>query len=210
MGEQPTKDLVVLVADQDMHEAMGELLQRTESLGIRPIKYSIEKHLRRDPGCRTEAATYLRTYTRNYRNALVMFDREGCGSDLSRNQIQSRVERDLAANGWGDRCKAIVIDPELEAWVWNGSNRVSEILGCGSSYRDLKAWLREKDIWPSGSNKPSDPKKAMRAALRKAQRRVSARIFGELASSSTLHRCNDSAFSELRDTLERWFPAGNE
>ena len=30
MGEQPTKDLVVLVADQDMHEAMGELLQRTE------------------------------------------------------------------------------------------------------------------------------------------------------------------------------------
>ncbi len=116
MQDQQRKDLYVLVTDQDMLETTKGLLGRTASLGIRTIEYAIAKHLNRDSGCRTNASQYLRSYISNYDYALVMFDREGCGNDDSREEIQSEVETDLAANGWRDRSKVIVIDPELETW----------------------------------------------------------------------------------------------
>ena len=205
-GQQP-RDLYVLVADQDMLQTIEGLLNRGPSLGIRPLKYAIAKHLQRDPGCRTNASQYLRGHITNYDYALVVFDRNGCGDPAPREEIQHAVERDLAANGWRDRSKAVVIDPELETWVWNGSNLVPKVLGWAVGYEGLKAWLVTQGLWPSSSAKPPDPKAAMRAALRKAQQSVSARLFGQLAESTTLRRCQDSAFNELRDTLQHWFPA---
>ena len=207
MKQQGQKDLYVLVADLDMLQTMEKLLNRNAKLGIRPIKYAVAKHLHRDSGCRTNASQYLRGHIRDYQYALVMFDRDGCGDCASREEIQHEVERDLANNGWGDRSKAIVIDPELEIWVWTGSNYVPRILGWEGGYEELKAWLAAEKLWPSDCAKPTDPKKAMRAALRKGRRSVSAKLFGQLAKSTTLRYCQDSAFKELRDTLQHWFPA---
>lgn len=206
MRGQSRKDLYVLVADQDMVETMAGLLNRTKSLRIRRIRHTISKHLNRDSGCRTDATRYLRSFISTCRYALIIFDRHGCGSDGSCNEIQSDVERDLAANGWRDRSKAIVIDPELENWVWNGSNQVPRVLGCGSSYEDLRTWLHAKGLWPSNCDKPPNPKKSMRAALRHGKRKFSAKLFGDLAKSTTLATCNDRAFNELGDTLRLWFP----
>ena len=56
----------------------------------------------------------------NFEYALVVLDRVGCGAAAPRKEIQHAVEHDLSANGWRDRSKAIVIDPELETWIWNG------------------------------------------------------------------------------------------
>ena len=207
MDEQGPRDLYVLVADLDMLQTMEGLLSRAPSFGIRPIHYTVGRHLRRDPGCRTEASQYLRGYISDYKYALVVLDRNGCGAFASREEIQHAVESDLSANGWRNRSKAIVIDPELETWVWNGSNSVPKVLGWAGGYEGLRAWLATQDLWPSGSNKPPDPKEAMRAALRKVRRSVSARLFGQLAESTTLRHCQDSAFSELKDTLQHWFPA---
>ena len=206
MAGPAPKDLYVLVADQDMLQTMEALLNRGTSLGIRPIKYAIGKHIHRDPGCRTGASQYLRSRINEYRCALVMFDRLGCGDSATREEIQHNVEFDLGRNGWRDRSKVIVIDPELETWVWNGSNHVPRILGWPGGYQELKAWLGTKDLWPSGSAKPSDPKKAMRATLRKCKKNVSARLFSQLARSSTFRYCQDSAFTEFKDTLQYWFP----
>ena len=205
---QGQKDLYVLVADLDLQKTMEGLLNRVESLGIRPIKYTIDRHLNHDSGCRTNSSQFLRPHIGKYQYALVVFDRDGCGHEQAHGEeIQHAVERELAANGWADRSKAIVIDPELETWVWNGSNRVPQILGWEAEYQELKAWLVDEALWPSNCTKPPDPKKAYRAALRKVKRRVSSAIFGELAKSVKLHNCQDSAFNELRDTLQRWFPA---
>lgn len=124
------KDLFALVADQDMVETTKALLKRHQGLGIRPIEYTVERHLRRDPGCRGDAARRLRPHLHQYDKAVVMFDKHGCGrEDSSREAIQREVERDLASNGWRDRAKAVVIDPELEASVWAGSNIVTQPLG---------------------------------------------------------------------------------
>lgn len=39
------RDLLALVADQDMVETLKALLNRNQSLGIRPIDFQVERHL---------------------------------------------------------------------------------------------------------------------------------------------------------------------
>ena len=201
------KDLFVLTADQDMLTTVDRLLKRPRSLGIRQVHYAAARHRYRDPGCRTDATRRLRPHLNEYRHALVVFDRDGCGrDDAPREDIQLEVERDLSRNGWENRSKVIVVQPELENWVWTGSNHVPRVLGW-NSYHELKGWLHEQGHWPDETAKPPDPKEAMGAALAKAGRRTSAALFGRLADTVSVHGCECPAFGELRDTLQTWFPA---
>ena len=200
------KDLYVLVADQDMVETLEALLGRHESLGIRRIEYFVERHYMRDAGCRTDASRILRRRFNKYRRAIVVLDKEGCGGgSASREEIQQKIEQDFAANGWGDRTKAVVIEPELEAWVWTGSPHVASVLGWSRSYKDLKAWLVDHGLWSASNAKPSDPKAAMKAALRETHTASSAALFGQIAKRATWRHCQCPAFAELRETLQRWF-----
>jgi len=201
------KDLYVLVADQDMLQTMEHLLRRGPSLEVRSIEYAIAKHLHRDPGCRSNAAQYLRRHSHQYKYALVMFDKHGCGDKNSREEIQRDVEDELFRNGWRDRSKVIVIDPELETWIWTASNRMPQVLGWQhGGYVGMKRWLASKGLWENNSAKPAEPKRALRAVLKEIGRRSSSSLFGKLAASVTLHGCEDPAFIELRDTLVHWFP----
>lgn len=201
------RDLFVLTADRDMLEVMMGLLQRTQPLGIGQIECAFDRHRLRDPGCRVDASRRLRPYINEYRYALVVFDKHGCGrDDASRRDIQLEVERDLSRNGWEGRAKAIVIDPELEAWVWNKSNLVPRILGWTEGYGALRSWLDSRDLWPENAVKPPDPKRAMRGALREKSRSVSSSVFGQLAKSVSLQSCKCPAFKELKKTLQNWFP----
>ena len=110
--------LVVLVADRDIEETLAKLFRRPESLGLGSFRFEIRRHPGRDAGCRADAANFLRQFLRASRYALVVFDRDGSGSTLSREEIEGALEDSLWRNGWEDRAGAVVIDPELEAWVW--------------------------------------------------------------------------------------------
>ena len=202
------KDLLALVADQDMAKTLAALLQRHKSLGIRPIEYQVERHWKRDAGCRADAARRLWPYFRQYRQAIVMLDKHGCGREnSSREDIQSEIEQNLARNGWGDRAKAVVIDPELEAWVWTGSQHVADVLGWQKTYEDLRSWLADRGLWSAGAAKPLDPKAAMKAVLRETNKAHSAALFGDLAKHTTWRYCHCPAFAELTQTLKHWFAA---
>lgn len=201
------RDLFVLTADLDMEETMKGLLARPRRLGIRNIRYEVVRHRRRDAGCRADAVRRLRPHLHEYSYAIVVFDKSGCGRDnASREAIQSEVEENLSRNGWDNRAKAIVIEPELETWVWSASNLVPRILGWTQGYGELRTWLLARDLWPEDAAKPPDPKTAMRKALREKTQRVSASLFGQLAMSVSLQRCKCPAFKELKDTLQDWFP----
>lgn len=201
------KDLYVLVADQDMAETVQALLKRPDSLGIHCTRHMIDRHLGRDPGCRTGASQKLRPFLYEYRRAVVVLDKHGCGREgAKREDIQQEIEQDLRRNGWDDdRAKAIVIEPELETWVWTGSPHVASVLGWKRESGDLKAWLMGRGLWSAGSAKPADPKAAMNAVLRQTRTPNSAALFGEIARRTTLQHCRCSAFMELKDTLQRWF-----
>lgn len=202
------KDLLVLVADLDTEQAVLGLLNRSHSLGISSPGFETRRHPGRDSGCRLGATEYLRSFLHRYHHALVLFDLHGSGSLRSREDTGEEVEKKLSRNGWDGRAKVIVIDPELEAWVWTPSAIVPELLGWKGSYSELKNWLNEKDLWPDGEAKPSDPKAALEYTLYEARSRRSARRFFDLASRVSLAGCRDPAFNEFRATLRRWFPSG--
>ena len=197
----------MLVADADMAETLRAVLDRPKGLGIRPIQHEVDRHLGRDPGCCTTASRRLRPYLSRYHKAMVIFDKDGCGrEDDSRERIQMGVEQDLVSNGWtGDRAKAVVIEPELEAWVWTGSPHVARVLGWPHGYDDLRRWLVARRLWMEGDAKPTDPKAAMKAVLRETNKARSAALFGELAKRTTWSSCKCPAFTELRSVLRRWF-----
>lgn len=201
----PRRDLVLLVADRSMAQAMIGLLQRTHALGIRRIDYELQVHQQHDPGCRVDAAAFLRPFTSRFEHAIVVFDRDGCGSVAPRQEIEEEVESELRRNGWGCRARVVVVDPELEGWVWAPSSRLATELGWGSRFALLREWLSENGHWPTEAAKPPDPKRAMEAAMRARGRPKSASTFRRLAEVLSFMECTDEAFGKLRALLVEWF-----
>lgn len=203
-------DLIVLLADLDAENAITGLLRRTPSLGVRAIDFEIVRHAMRDPGCCKDAAPMLRRNQTTHAHALVVFDRHGSGRDSEdRTAIEQDVEQSLVSSGWEDRGAAIVLDPELEAWVWSDSPEVDAVFGWAGRQPPVRDALRDAGFLGEGDVKPDRPKEAMEWALRKVRKARSARLFSELASRVGLSRCIDPAFAKLMDTLARWFREDN-
>jgi len=199
-------DLLVLTADRDTAFALEGLLQRPDSLGIRPVNRQILTHPRRDPAVLRQSHDFLRPFLRKASFALVVLDRQGCGDEgATRTVLETRVEKLLEQNGWRERCAVVVIDPELEAWVWSDSLHVDAVLGWPCQGRDLRTWLLERQFLQPGQLKPASPKEAVEAALREARRRRSSSIYRELARKVGFARCVDPAFLKLVAVLQSWF-----
>lgn len=200
--------LVVLVADKDIEQAVLGLLDRHGSLGIRSLagEFKVVVHPQRDPGVYNTGHELLKPFARNIQtHALIVFDRawDGAPSTDAATLAQSVEER--SRGDWGDRARCVCIDPEVENWVWSDSRHVAAELGWPSN-AELRAWLSSHDLWPEGSLKPPDPKKAFERSTREKRVVPSSSIFGELARRVGLERCRDPAFVRLRDILREWFP----
>ena len=202
------QDLIVLLADLDAENAVRSLLScRTTDMGIRTVSYDTTRHSMRDSGCFRQAPDLLRSYLRTHSHALVLFDRHGCGKDKdSPELIEKDVESRLRKNGWSeDNSACVVLDPELEIWVWTTCDAVAEILGFGPKSTALTHFLTTRNLLPAGRKKPSDPKSAMEQCLRQARKPRSARLFSKLAEKLPFRSCEDRSFIKFRRTLELWF-----
>jgi hypothetical protein len=200
--------LVVLTSDKNTKYVLEGLLSRPEALGTVPISAGVFPHPKTDPGVLREAHDFLRSFSGLFSRALVVFDREGCGRESSsREDLEREVESRLAVNGWDGRSAAVVIDPELEAWVWSDSPHVAAELGWGRREPDLKSWLTEAGRWSGDCPKPGRPKEAVEAALREARKPRSSAIYLALAQKVSFARCTDPSFLKLLRTLREWFPA---
>ncbi|AEJ61528.1 hypothetical protein Spith_1263 [Spirochaeta thermophila DSM 6578] len=199
-------DLVVLVADKDMEVAIRRLLQcRADSLKIRGnITFAVHTHPQRDPGVLNDGVNFLRNFVGKCSHALVLFDREGCGREhLSAERLEEEMEAQLHRNGWSrESVSVIVLDPELEIWVWSGSSHVSKVIGL--SEQELDSLLKEVPC--NALKKPLRPKEALKEALRRSTRPFSSSIFDSLAKDVSLTKCQDRAFKKFKATLRRWFP----
>lgn len=201
------RDLIVLVADSNMKAAMQGILGRTDSLRIQPIDFDILVHPERDAGCRLRGWELLRTQQRSYRYCLLAFDLEGCGDEArGRADLEAEAERQLTEAGWAGRSAAIVINPELDGWMWSDSPHLDDILGWQGRQPSLREWLAKSGQWVSGDTKPARPKETLEAAVRVARKARSSALYREVAERVSLERCTDPAFSKLRVTLRHWFP----
>ncbi len=211
MRKVAKRDLFVVVADQDVENAISGLLNRHHSLRIRPTGFNPKEDMLRfngrDAGCCKQAVELLRPAQRTHEHAIVFFDREGSGRDGDTPEdIEADIESGLSASGWGPRAQAIVFDPEFEIWVWSESRHVATELGWGSS-EELGAFLVEKGWLSTGQTKPRRPKEALEDALREKRQPYSSRRFKRLAEVvGRLDHCSDRAFRKLLATLGAWFP----
>ena len=207
--QSPTHDLVLLFADSEMEQLVTVLVRdRLRALGVRPITFTPIRHPEHDPGCVHCPDRLLAPFVGSHRHAVVMFDREGCGQEEStRDELERTVEAMLSRNGWGDRARAIVIDPELEKWIWSRSPHVAKALGWDGGTKSLHEWLLAgKWIEDPEQQKPTRPKEAVQAVRKKVKGRLSGAVYAEIAAKASVNRCEDPAFHKFRDTLRLWFP----
>lgn len=201
------KDLVILAADGDIKAAVTGLLNRPQALAIRTVSFDVLVHPYHDAACYSKAAEFLRLQQHSYRHALVVFDRDGCGHEQrTAMEIETKVTQDLQRSGWDERTAAVVLDPELEVWVFADSPDVPTALGWDATQPQMRAWLEQRRLWPGGHPKPPDPKLAMETALREVRKPRSASIYAELARRVSIKRCQDPALRRLMRILQQWFP----
>ncbi|MBI5427429.1 MAG: hypothetical protein HZA02_04025 [Nitrospinae bacterium] len=208
MNGNGKKDLIVLVADKHMEFTLRGLLSRRQSFEIREIDFDISTHLERDPGCYKKSEFFLRSFIKQYSFSMVLFDRKGCGEENSdRTILENTVEGNLSRSGWENRCAAIALDPELEAWVWSDSPKVDDILGWKDRNPDLRSWLRRKYSLSEDNFKPPFPKEALKEAIRMVNKQHSSALFRDLAESVSFKNCHDPSFVKFKASLKKWFDA---
>ena len=134
------KDLVLLVADKNAHFALKGALARPEALGIAPIEFEFRVHPGRDGGVRKTGSDALAREHRRFKHALLVLDFEGCGSDLP-NAEALEMQLDLRLKAiWQSAAKSVVIEPEVDVWIWGSDNAVEEVIEWRSGKR-LREWL---------------------------------------------------------------------
>ncbi len=188
------------------------LLVNHTSLGIRELQeeidYEIFRHYEHDSGCRREAVSYLRPYFGMFHHAIVIFDKHGSGRESQhREEIEGEIEHLLSINGWGDRARVVVIDPELEQWIWGDYTRVGETLKWPGGGRGLRQWLLEQNyLNTEKQDKAAPPKEAFQHALEHINKSRSSGLYRDLAEKVRTSACTDPAFQKLKSTLQDWFP----
>ncbi|MCK6578324.1 MAG: hypothetical protein L6Q98_09500 [Anaerolineae bacterium] len=197
-------DLIILTADADAEWTLRTLLEkRTKSIAIPAIHFEVVRHPNRDSGVYRDAPEFLRTYLGKARHALVLLDYHGSGAEHreSPQEIEEGLEDRINQAGWDrEQIRVIVLEPELEVWVWAKSPNVSNALGMSAS--DLTAFLNQVDLDERG--KPRDPKDAIERALRKSRKPLSPEIFRELAGSVSL-KVRERSSDRFRERMQYWF-----
>ena len=202
------KDLAVLAADKDIEHALKGLFSRPEALGIRAIKADIFVHPQHDPACAQRGVAFLSNLSGQYHYGLLMFDHEGIGKEQTGPQkLQKALNGEFTNSAWGERARAIVLSPELEAWVWSDSRHVDDVSGWKDRQPRLRYWMTEQGWLREGEIKPGRPKEAFQAALREARKPRSSSLYQQIAERVSLGHCTDRSFLEFRAILRTWFPS---
>ncbi len=204
-------DLVCLVADKNMEAAISALLMRPESLAIRPITNEILVHPHRDPGCYNQAQDLLRGFRGSAEHALVVLDHAWDGTpDKSGARVEELLGSKLREAGMADWALPVVIEPELEVWIFSDSPHLAPALGWTGREPNLRQALASQDLWKEGALKPVDPKAALEWALREVRKPRSSSIYRNLATRISTRRCQDRSFLRLRKQLQLWFPPNTD
>ncbi len=199
------KDLVILVADKNMQFAMRGALARPEALGIRAITHDFRPHMGRDGGARTSGVDMLALERRRFEHALLVFDLEGCGAEpgQSAEDLEHLLDQRLAAL-WGAQAKCIVIDPEVDIWLWGADSVLRDVLRW-PLHGSVRTWLQAQGFMFDAQGKPEQPKDTIEALVRFCRMPRSSALYEKITARISLRRCGDPAFGRLRAVLQNWF-----
>jgi len=197
-------DLIVLAADNNMKFTLRGALERPQALGIRPISFDIIVHPNSDGGVRTDGPNLLVLRRNQFSHGLLVMDFEGSGARNTALELETELDGRLGEL-WSNAAKAVVIEPEVDIWMWGSDNMLHQTIG---RPRDtgIRDWLRGQGFTFSEANKPERPKEAMERLLQELRRPRSSALYGKIAKAISLKSCTDPAFGRLCTTLQQWFP----
>jgi len=210
------RDCIFLVADKNMQAAFEGFLTRQafyQSLGCGNFSFDPRQDIAvasgdNDPGLYTRGHELLRPYQATHRHAVVVLDAEWDGSP-GKAAITEHLTTQISTTGWAAGLfVVIVIDPELENWIWQQNDHVARGLGFGNS-NELMADTDLQAAWPQGQGKPTSPKEILETLLQKRRIPRSSAIYKQITSQVSTRRCQDSAFQQLIASLKAWFPQEN-
>ena len=198
------RDLLVLVPDKNTEYVVKGALRRTEALGIRPIDFQIVVDPGRDGGVRRRGVQILRVERLRFGHALLIFDHEGSGAEgTPAHALEDQMDLLLSAS-WNDQAKSIVIEPEVDVWLWGAESHIRHVVAWPSP-PGVREWLQGRGFLFTATGKPVRPKEATEAVFRQRQVPRSSAAYESIARRVSLKRCEDAAFLRLKDTLQRWF-----
>ena len=198
------KDLLVLTADKDAECLIKAFLDRIiKTDEVKKFTFHVlPHHPQRDPGVLNHSVDYVRPYLKEYKFLLVLFDHEGCGKEsASRDKIETQIEKTLDANGWKNRNACVVLEPEIESWLWVNAAHLHDITDW-SDKLSVYGWLKKKGfLFKPDGQKPEQPKEAFECILKKQRIPYSSSLFAELAGKASYISCSDPAFSKFIDII---------
>ncbi len=199
------RDLLLLVADKNAEFAVRGALERPAALGVRGVTYEVIVDPSRDGGVRTRGPEILRVRRTSFDHAVMMFDHEGCGTQQSALDLERVLNSRLDVT-WAGNAKAIVVEPEVDAWIWGADTHVQHVTEWDQTV-SVRQWLRGQGFSFNSQGKPERPKEALEAVLKCTNVARSSALYKKLTARTTLSRCSDPAFVRLRAALQSWFPA---
>jgi hypothetical protein len=208
------RDCFFLVADKTMEQIIAGVAARDRfylSLGCCPFDLDPERDVKvavgkNDPGLYLCAAELLSPWLGEYKHAIVMLDAEWDGAPSAIDQ-KCEIERRLHQAGWSEDCvAAIVVEPEIDEWLWTGTIHTARALNW-QSYEELETFLRSRGFLREGEQKPSRPKEAAQIAIREKRKPFSSAIHRYVAEKVSISRyCVEPGLCRLVETMRRWFP----
>lgn len=205
------KDLIILAADSTARIMLEQLIVRfPNALGVRPFSCEILVHPKRDPGCYNFGVDDLTEYEKHFKHCILIFDHEGCGFEHKTPlEIEAELERQLTIRGWSNRNAVIVIEPELENWVWTNSIHTATAMGW-EDLTSLNEWLVERRWLQPDAAKPRRPKEAMQAAVKqKLRTQIASSTFATIAQKASFKSCTSPSFLKFKSTITTWFQTQN-
>lgn len=197
------RDLVVLVPDKNTEYVVRGALRREQSLGIRTVDFTVIVDPGRDGGVRRRGPQILRVERHQFAHAVLMFDYEGSGAEAVPADVEAQLDAALS-QVWDADAKAIVIEPEVDVWMWGAETHLREVVGWRSP-PGIRDWLKLQAFAFDDQGKPERPKEALEAVFRRVQLARSSAHYEALAERISLTRCQDAAFLRLRGALTAWF-----
>ena len=198
------KDLVLLVADKNAQFALKGALERPTALGIRPVTFDFIVHPEHDGGVRKTGPDIIGLARQRFSHAFLVMNFEGSGSADEASVLESRLDSRLQA-AWQNRAKAIVIEPEVDVWMWGSDNAIRDAVEWPHR-GSIREWLERNGFEFQDNDKPIRPKESLEAILKESNQPRSSAIYLRIASQISLRRCTDFAFQRLRQQLINWFP----